>query len=106
MFFDLLSVLQGDVYFSDKFLNHALFDYSHDLRWSTYFKDKTDPVRDPHILLDHILITQPLVNGSLDVQVVAHSGKVEHVIHNRINAGLSKKRRTSDHRPVSVIIQK
>ena len=105
MFFDLISVLQGDVYFSNRFLNHALFDFQHDLRWSTYFKDKTDPDRDPHILLDHILFTQPLVNGALPVQVPAGAGQVEHVVHNRVNAGLSKKKITSDHRPVSVRLE-
>jgi len=105
MFFDLLSVLQGDVYFSKKFLNHALFDYSQNLRWSTYFKDKTDPNRNPHILLDHILFTQSLVNSSLPIQVQPGAGKVEHAYHNRVNAGLSSKKQTSDHRPVSVILK-
>ncbi|MCG8093854.1 MAG: endonuclease/exonuclease/phosphatase family protein [Candidatus Thiodiazotropha endolucinida] len=105
MFFDLISVLQGDVYFSQRFLNHALFDFSQHLRWSSYFKDKTDPARDPHILLDHILFTQPLVNGSLPIQVPPGAGKVEHTIHNRVNAGLSKKRKTSDHRPLTVRLE-
>jgi endonuclease/exonuclease/phosphatase family metal-dependent hydrolase len=106
MFFDLLSVLQGDVYFSKRFLNHALFDFAQELRWSTEFKDRTDPERDPHILLDHILFTQPLVNGSLPVQVSSHAGQVEHVAHNRVNAGLSQKKQTSDHRPISVMLER
>ena len=104
MFFDLISALQGDIFFSNRFLNHALFDYPQDLRWSTIFKDKTDKNRDPHILLDHILFTQPLVNGSVNVQVQPGAGKVEHAIHNRVNAGLSSKKKTSDHHPVSVIL--
>lgn len=106
MFFDLISVLQGDVFFSKKFLNHALFDYPQDLRWTTKFKDKTDPERDPHILLDHILFTQAFVNNSLDIEIVPKAGKVEHVVHNRVNAGLSHKKITSDHRPVSIEIQR
>jgi hypothetical protein len=104
MFFDLISVLQGDVFFSRKFLNHALFDYSQELRWSTKFKDKTDPERPETILLDHILFTQALVNGTIKPHIKAKSGSVEHAAHNRANAGMSKSRTSSDHRAVSVII--
>jgi hypothetical protein len=66
LFFDLVSNLQGDVFFASRFLNHALFDYPDELRWSVQFDDFVDPNRDPHILLDHILFTQPLVDGSLE----------------------------------------
>jgi hypothetical protein len=36
--------------------------------------------------------------------VKAHAGKVEHEIHDLINAPLSERARTSDHRPVSVVV--
>ncbi len=85
LFFDLLSNIQGDVFFASRFLNHALFDFPDHLRWSVYFKDFVDPVRDPHILLDHILFTQGLVDGKLPWQINAHAGKVEHEIHDLIN---------------------
>jgi hypothetical protein len=104
LFFDLLSNLQGDVFFARKFLNHALFDFTDNLRWSTYFKDFVDPNRNPHILLDHILFTQGLVDGSLPLKIDAHAGKVEHEIHDLTNAQLQKSAQTSDHKPVSVIV--
>jgi hypothetical protein len=66
LFFDLVSNLQGDVLFASRFLNHPLFDYPDELRWSVQFDDFVDPNRDPQILLDHILFTQPLVDGSLE----------------------------------------
>ena len=104
LFFDLLSNLQGDVFFARKFLNHALFDFSDELRWSTQFSDFVDPARNPHILLDHILFTQSLVDDSLPLQVEAHAGKVEHEIHDLINAQLHGSEKTSDHKPVSLTI--
>jgi len=104
LFFDLLSNIQGDVFFARRFLNHALFDFADDLRWSTYFKDFVDPDRNPHILLDHILFTQGLVDGSLPLKIDAHAGRVEHEIHDLINASLQKNAQTSDHKPVSVIV--
>ncbi|HSL82135.1 MAG TPA: endonuclease/exonuclease/phosphatase family protein [Thermoanaerobaculia bacterium] len=102
LFLDLISNVQGSIFEADKFLNHALFDAPDDLRWSVTFKDFVQPERDPHILLDHILFTQPLVNGSLPWRIDAHAGLVEHEIHELVNATLPKSARTSDHTPVSV----
>jgi hypothetical protein len=102
LFFDLISNIQGDIFFATRFLNHALFDFPDHLRWSVFFKDFVEPTRDPHILLDHILFTQGLVNGSLPWRVAAHAGKVEHEIHDLINATLPESAQTSDHKPVSV----
>jgi hypothetical protein len=102
LFFDLISNLQGDIFFASRFLNHALFDFPDDLRWTVQFWDFVDPGRDPHILLDHILFTQGLVDGSLPWEVKAHAGKVEHEIHDLTNAALPERAHTSDHKPVSV----
>jgi hypothetical protein len=104
LFFDLLSNIQGDVFFARKFLNHALFDYPDSLRWSAFFKDFVDSDRDPKILLDHILFTQGLVDGSLPLVVEPHAGLVEHEIHDLINASLPKRQETSDHKPVSLTV--
>jgi hypothetical protein len=68
------------------------------------FKDFVDPERDPHILLDHILFTQALVDGSAPLQVAPHAGLVEHEVHDLINATLTSKQKTSDHKPVSVAL--
>jgi endonuclease/exonuclease/phosphatase family metal-dependent hydrolase len=102
LFFDLVSNLQGDVFWARRFLNHALFDFPGDLRWSVRFKDFVQPERDPHILLDHILFTQGLVNGSLPWKIEPRAGKVEHEVHDVINATLRVDAKTSDHKPVSV----
>ncbi|MEX0749209.1 MAG: endonuclease/exonuclease/phosphatase family protein [Dehalococcoidia bacterium] len=104
LFFDLISNIQGDVFFANKFLNHALFDGQDNLRWSVDFEDFVDPQRDPHILLDHVLFTQPLTDGSLSWEVQPHAGLVEHEIHALVNAPLPSSAKTSDHRPVSVQI--
>jgi hypothetical protein len=103
LFFDLISNLQGDVFFARRFLNHGLFDYEEHLRWSAQFKDRVDPERPEEMLLDHILCTQGLVNASTLPQVEPHAGKVEHVIHETVNAMLVGSD-TSDHRPVSVLL--
>lgn len=104
LFFDLVSNLQGEVFFARRFLNHALFDVPQELRWTVKFKDFVDPTRDPHILLDHIMFTQPLIDGSLPWRVGKKAGTVEHEIHDLINAQLRKTEHTSDHRPVSVTV--
>lgn len=104
LFFDLISNIQGDIFSASRFLNHALFDFPDHLRWSVLFEDFVDPGRDPHILLDHILFTQGLVNGSLPWRIDAHAGSVEHEIHDLINAALPAAARTSDHKPVSVTV--
>lgn len=104
LFFDLISNVQGDIFAASRFLNHALFDFPDHLRWTVFFKDFVDPARDPHILLDHIMFTQGLVNGTLPWRINSHAGKVEHEVHDLINATLSQSARTSDHKPVSVEI--
>ena len=105
LFFDLLSNIQGDVFFARKFLNHALFDFNESLRWSVQFDDFVDPTRKPEILLDHILFTQSLVDSTVNLQVKSGSGFVEHEITELINSQNYKYAHTSDHRPVSVIVE-
>lgn len=105
LFFDLISNLQGDVFSSKKYLNHALFDFDEKLRWSCNFEDFIDPLRDPKILLDHILFTQSLVDSSLPIIIKEKSGYIEHEIHDLINANIPKYAHTSDHKPVSVKIE-
>jgi hypothetical protein len=120
LFFDLVSSIQGDVFFARSFLNHALFDFDDRLRWSTAFRDRieewsrsrpdaealrselVDPTR--FQLLDHILFTQPLVGERAFPRVEAGAGLVEHTLHQRINALLTQANRTSDHVPVTVHI--
>lgn len=106
IFFDLLSNLQGNVFEAERFLNHALFDFEDNLRWTVHFKDFIDQDRNPKILLDHILFTQSLVDGSLPIIIESKAGCVEHEIHDLINASNPKYAHTSDHKPVSVVISK
>ena len=110
LFFDLMSNIQGDIFAANKFLNHALFDFPGHLRWTVKFKDFVQDSDLPvnlretrPILLDHILFTQGLCDGSLPWQVESHAGMVEHEIHDLINAPLNSKEKTSDHKPVSVV---
>ncbi|WP_208347674.1 endonuclease/exonuclease/phosphatase family protein [Pseudaestuariivita rosea] len=113
LFHDLISNLQGDVFFANRFLNHALFDYSNERgenhRWTAVFADVWDPYRAPEILLDHILFTQSVCGADAMQQsgfcVPPKAGRVEHEIHNAINAVFDRKEdHTSDHRPVTVDI--
>jgi len=55
-------------------------------------------------LLDHILISQPLCRGQFPLVVNAHAGQVEHEAFERANAGANSKTLTSDHRPVSCML--
>jgi len=99
---DLISNLQGEVFFARKFLNHALFDQPHALRWTAKFKDILDPGRNQHILLDHILFTQALTRaGTSPLQVQSNAGLVEHLAHEEGESTFGKDL-LSDHRPVSV----
>ncbi|NOD89459.1 MULTISPECIES: endonuclease/exonuclease/phosphatase family protein [unclassified Ruegeria] len=99
---DLISNLQGEVFFARKFLNHALFDQPTELRWTAKFKDSLDPEREEHILLDHILFSQALTrSGTSPLQVQSGAGRVEHLLHEEAEAKFGRDV-LSDHRPVSV----
>ena len=105
LFFDLIQNIQGEVLLAEKYFNHVLFDYAQNLRWTAKFRDKVlnIPERDNPLLLDHILISQPLCNGSFPLMVNAGGGLVEHQEFERANAGSNRNTISSDHRPVSVV---
>jgi len=106
MFFDLVGNLQGNVMDAERFFNHALFDFPLPLRWTAKYRDDVTGVpasRNP-LLIDHILMSQPLVSGALPVQAHAQAGRVEHQAYERANAGASAPAKTSDHRPVSLML--
>jgi hypothetical protein len=51
LYHDLVSNLQGDIFFARRFLNHALFDFDEGARWSYDLgRDRLDPGRSPRIL--------------------------------------------------------
>ncbi len=106
MFFDLISNLQGNVLHANRFFNHALFDFPEQLRWTAKYRDAVQKIsasKNP-LLIDHILMSQPLVDGSLPLVAEAGAGMVEHEAFDRGNAGASAKEKTSDHRPVSLML--
>jgi hypothetical protein len=103
LFFDLISNLQGDVMISERFFNHALFDFAGQLRWTAKYEDKILELtasQNP-LLLDHILISQPLCRKQLALVANENAGKVEHEAYERCNAGAKSNTKTRDHRPVS-----
>ncbi|MCG6115758.1 MAG: hypothetical protein MEQ84_11230 [Mesorhizobium sp.] len=114
LFHDLVSNLQGDVFFARRFLNHGLFDYRIDdpanYRWTVRFEDAWEPYRAPEILLDHIMFTQSVVGQDAfahsPVRVPAGAGRVEHAAHVAANSVFDRQEDfTSDHRPVSVELE-
>lgn len=111
LFHDLMGGLQGEVFFARRFLNHALFDYApkagENYRWTARFRDAWEPERPEEILLDHIAFTQsvtgPEALARTGLRVPPGAGRVEHEIHNAVNAAFaSEEDFTSDHRPVTV----
>lgn len=121
LFFDLISNIQGSIFLASRFLNHALFDFTEHLRWTTKFRDSielwarenrewyNEPVmvidNARKQLIDHILFTQAFVNDSGTPKINARAGFIEHMIHEKVNASIPDSRKTSDHRPVSVEIE-
>lgn len=107
---DLIGALQGNIFFSRRFLNHALFDLAESERWSVFFNDAIDPRRDPHILLDHIMFSQSMTasHSGVSTGYVArsHGGLVEHEVHHRVTSTRYKYAMTSDHKPVSMVFDK
>lgn len=93
-------VPRRNVLLAERFFNHAL------LRWTAKFRDEIDeiPASQNPLLLDHILMSQPLCNGSLPLIVNTGNGNVEHEAFERGNAGSNSHKRSSDHRPVSCIL--
>ncbi|WP_411031069.1 endonuclease/exonuclease/phosphatase family protein [Spongiimicrobium sp. 3-5] len=106
LFFDLIQNLQGEVLLAERYFNHVLFDFPANLRWTAKFRDPilNIPASQNPLLIDHILISQPLVNGSLSLKVNSGNGLVEHQAFERGNAGANNSTRSSDHRPVSCVL--
>jgi hypothetical protein len=106
LYHDLMSSLQGEIFFAQRFLNHALFDAEEDQRWSVFFRDRLDPGRDPKILLDHILFSQTFTeNPQIDLfpfMAMKQGGLVEHEVHHAITGSQPSFAMTSDHKPVSM----
>uniref|UniRef100_UPI003BAC8F20 endonuclease/exonuclease/phosphatase family protein n=1 Tax=Stappia sp. TaxID=1870903 RepID=UPI003BAC8F20 len=110
LYHDLISTLQGEIFFARAFLNHALFDAPQDERWSVFFRDRLDPGRDPRILLDHILFSQSFT-GNAQVTPFAYrartgGGLVEHDIHHAVTGTRPSHAHTSDHKPVSMVFDR
>ncbi len=106
LFFDLVTNLQGEVLLAERFFNHALFDFSGHLRWTARFRDEVldIPASQNPLLLDHILMSQPLCRGQLPLVANPQAGQVESEDFERANAGSNSKTRSSDHRPVSLTL--
>ncbi len=106
LFFDLIGNLQGTIMNAERFFNHALFDYPPDLRWTAKYRDAilNIPASRNPLLIDHILMSQALVSGALPLRVHGGAGFVEHQAFERGNAGAGASRKSSDHRPVSLIL--
>jgi hypothetical protein len=106
LYHDLVGTLQGEVFFAQRFLNHALFDAAEGERWSVHFEDELENERDPKILLDHILFSQPLTRSypGTPSRYVAkpQGGQVEHEIHHRIASSVPAYAAPSDHKPISM----
>ncbi|MEM9715570.1 MAG: hypothetical protein AAF826_03530 [Pseudomonadota bacterium] len=107
LFHDAISNLQGDVFFANQFLNHALFDFDKTYRWTSQFSDVWDQHRATEILLDHIVFSQGVSGASAidrtGMRVASGAGRVEHEVHNSVNAVFDRSDDfTSDHRPVTV----
>jgi len=106
LFFDLVNNLQGNILNAERFFNHALFDFPPRLRWTAKYRNivRNIPASKNPLLIDHILMSQALVRGDLPLKANAGADLVEHQAYERGNAGASAKRRTSDHRPVSLVL--
>ena len=107
LFFDLISNIQGDVLVAERFFSHALFDFPAHLRWTAKYPDDVlgIPASQNRLLLDHMLVSQPLFGGELPLRVNPQAGQVEHAAFERRNAGAVEAARSSDHRPVSVVLE-
>jgi hypothetical protein len=106
LFFDLIGNIQGDVFFAKRYLFHALFDFPQELRWTAKFADFVVNETTPQpILLDHLLFTQGLTDGTLPWRIRPHAGRIEHEAHDLVNATLPQSAKTSDHRPVTVVVE-
>lgn len=106
LFFDLISNLQGDVILSERFFQHALYDFPAHLRWTARFADPILKLSagQNRLLLDHILYSRALAQGDLPLRARPGAAKVEHEAFERHNAGAGSSVKTSDHRPVSIVL--
>jgi hypothetical protein len=105
LFFSVVSNLEGNVLEAEEYFNHALFDFDAAMRWSIRFADEVTGLskEENPLLLDHILMSQPLCNGAYPVRANGGAGAVEHAAWQDNNP--KGKTETSDHRPVSIVLE-
>jgi hypothetical protein len=110
LYHDLIEGMQGEIFFAQRFLNHALFDAREEERWSVFFRDRLDPDRDPRILLDHVLFSQTFTGNPQVEHFVFRArregGLVEHEVHHAVTGTRPKFAMTSDHKPVSMVFER
>ncbi|MBP2147164.1 endonuclease/exonuclease/phosphatase family metal-dependent hydrolase [Methanofollis sp. W23] len=107
LFFDLVSNLQGDMILAEQFFIHALIVDPPHLRWTARFRDEVlgIPASKNPLLLDHILLSRSLVDGTSNLRIDDERTKVEHEAYEIFNANCTNSTRTSDHRPVSLVLR-
>lgn len=105
LFFDLVSNLQGEMILAEQFFTHALIADPPHLRWTARFRDEVleIPASKNPLLLDHILLSRSLLDGTSVLRIDDERTKVEHEAYEIFNANCTTSTRTSDHRPVSLV---
>ena len=105
LFFDLVTNLQGEVLLAERFFNHALFDFPAHLRWTAKFRTRCWASRSRATRCSST--TSSSASRSVGTCSRSRPARTRRRRARGVragNAGASSRRRTSDHRPVSVVL--
>jgi endonuclease/exonuclease/phosphatase family metal-dependent hydrolase len=104
---NILDQLTGGLLYPDYWFRHAIGPMDLRAAWTASFNDPVQDGAKVHEMIDHVLVSPALVEGSA-VQLVPGSCQVEHAVWRRHATGEdppSRAERPSDHRPVTAELE-
>ena len=106
---NIVDELRGGFHRESALMHHALpqSELTGKNAFTAKFKDPTRDEKIVKVMLDHILVTDSLLNGDAPLQLVPDKGAIEHAAYEKHLKGSGRKAddRPSDHRPISAVFK-
>ena len=106
---NIVDELRGGFHREEALMHHCLTQtqLASKHAYTSDFNDPTQSGKKINVLIDHILLSDNLVNGKSNFQLVKDKSKIEHSIYNKYvdNSGIKSHERPSDHIPLTATLK-
>jgi hypothetical protein len=108
---NIIDELRGGFHREAALMHHALpqpyLEPEAELAYSAEFSDPTRDGKTVRTLIDHILVTTGVFDGTAKLKLARDDGKVDHPAYEKhvVNQGKTRDDRPSDHRPVVAVFR-